>query len=159
VFGSRAKGTHAAHSDVDLAVWGNLSPLEAQTIAAELDDLPLPFSYDVQVFDSVKSSALRDHIERVGISIYPGQSVEVIEACYQELKEGRSNFWDATSKMSSEDLRGVMVFALRESDGSYRKAADLLHIEQKEYRPFMDLLRKRNALVDCRPFQKLVPHR
>jgi hypothetical protein len=61
--------------------------------------------------------------------------------------------------MSSEDLRGVMVFALRESDGSYRKAADLLHIEQKEYRPFMDLLRKRNALVDYRPFQKLVPHR
>lgn len=70
LFGSRAKGTHTPRSDVDVAVFGNVTPLQAQAIASELDDLPLPYKYDVQVFDSIKSDALRDHILRVGILVY-----------------------------------------------------------------------------------------
>ena len=41
LFGSRAKGTHSFRSDIDLAIWGNVGRLQAQAIAAELDDLPL----------------------------------------------------------------------------------------------------------------------
>ena len=71
IFGSRAKGTHTPQSDVDLAVWGSETPLQAQTIAAELDDLPLPYRYDVQPFVYIKSPPLREHIEGVGIALYP----------------------------------------------------------------------------------------
>ena len=71
VFGSRAKGTHTACSDIDLALWGNVSLLQAQAIAAELDELPLPYRYDVQPFSAIKSQPLREHIERVGIPLYP----------------------------------------------------------------------------------------
>jgi predicted nucleotidyltransferase len=42
LFGSRAKGTHSERSDVDLVVTGDVGPLRAEGIAAELDELPLP---------------------------------------------------------------------------------------------------------------------
>jgi predicted nucleotidyltransferase len=71
LFGSRAKGTHTPRSDVDLAIWGEIDALQAEQIAAELDELPLPYRYDVQPFESIKLPPLRAHIERVGIPIYP----------------------------------------------------------------------------------------
>ena len=71
LFGSRAKGTHSPHSDVDLALLGDLSVLQAEAIAAELDELPLPYHYDVRAFGEIAHEALREHIERVGVSIYP----------------------------------------------------------------------------------------
>jgi len=71
LFGSRAKGTQRPESDVDLALWGNVDALAAESIAAELDDLPLPYHYDVMPFASIKLESLREHIERVGITIFP----------------------------------------------------------------------------------------
>jgi predicted nucleotidyltransferase len=71
IFGSRAKGTHKPESDVDLALWGNVSELGAEAIAAELDELPLPYRFDVLPFDLIKLQPLREHIERVGIRLYP----------------------------------------------------------------------------------------
>jgi uncharacterized protein len=47
LFGSRAKGTHGDHSDVDLALSGDIAPLQAEAVAAELDELPLPYRFDV----------------------------------------------------------------------------------------------------------------
>lgn len=76
LFGSRAKGTHAAHSDVDLALWGRVSPLQAEAIASELDALPLPYRYDVQAFASISLRPLRDHIERVGVTVYSAPGLE-----------------------------------------------------------------------------------
>ena len=75
LFGSRAKGTHAAHSDIDLALWGSVDGLQAQAIAAELDELPLPYRYDVQAFNAIRFGPLRKHIERAGIQIYPHSSL------------------------------------------------------------------------------------
>ncbi|HEY5234403.1 MAG TPA: nucleotidyltransferase domain-containing protein [Verrucomicrobiae bacterium] len=71
LFGSRAKGTNAGCSDVDLALWGDMDAVQAESIAAELDDLPLPYQYDVKPFHLIKLRPLREHIERVGITVYP----------------------------------------------------------------------------------------
>lgn len=71
LFGSRAKGTHAPHSDIDLAVWGEVNALQAEALAAELDELPLPYRYDVKPFASIELRSLREHIERVGLPLYP----------------------------------------------------------------------------------------
>ncbi len=70
VFGSRAKGNHTAGSDVDLAVWGDVDELGAEAIAAELDELPLPYRFEVRSFSRIRLEPLREHIERVGIPIY-----------------------------------------------------------------------------------------
>ena len=48
LFGSRAKGTHTPTSDVDLAIWGEVDEIGAEAIAAELDELPLPYRFDVR---------------------------------------------------------------------------------------------------------------
>ncbi len=71
LFGSRAKGTHTPQSDVDIALMGDVSALNAESIAAELDELPLPYHFDVLAFAHIKLHALREHIERVGIRLYP----------------------------------------------------------------------------------------
>jgi len=71
LFGSRAKGTHSIRSDVDLVVSGSVDPLRAETIAAELDELPLPYRFEVQSLEHLNHRALREHIQRVGIVVYP----------------------------------------------------------------------------------------
>ncbi len=71
LFGSRAKGTSAPGSDIDLALWGEVDALGAEAIAAELDELPTPYKYDVKAFRLIQLPALREHIERVGITVYP----------------------------------------------------------------------------------------
>lgn len=84
IFGSRAKGTHWAGSDVDLALRGEIDDLRAEAIAAELDALPLPYRFDVVVFDEIESEALRDHIRRVGIAIdLPGAAAKPVAAVAQ----------------------------------------------------------------------------
>ena len=70
LFGSRAKGTHTPRSDVDLAIAG-VDALLAEEIAAELDDLPLPVHFDVVPLDALENDSLREHIDRVGITLIP----------------------------------------------------------------------------------------
>lgn len=71
LFGSRAKGTDAPGSDIDLALWGDVDALCAEAIAAELDELPTPYKFDVKPFHLIKLRPLCEHIERVGITVYP----------------------------------------------------------------------------------------
>ena len=71
IFGSRAKGTHTPRSDVDLAIWGDVDAIRAEAISAELDELPLPYHFDVKPFGSISLQSLRDHIQRVGLPVYP----------------------------------------------------------------------------------------
>ena len=73
LFGSRAKSTHSLHSDVDIAVSGDVDPLGAEVIAAELDELPLPYQFEVQSLNHIAHPALLEHIRRVGIPLYPVQ--------------------------------------------------------------------------------------
>jgi predicted nucleotidyltransferase len=74
LFGSRAKGNNAPSSDIDLALWGDIDALRAESIAAELDELPTAYKFDVQPFHLIKLRPLREHIERVGIIVYPAEN-------------------------------------------------------------------------------------
>lgn len=71
LFGSRAKGTALPASDIDLALEGIEDPLQAEAIASELDELPLPYTFDVKALASIRHRPLREHIERVGVRVYP----------------------------------------------------------------------------------------
>ena len=68
LFGSRAKGCHTNASDIDLALWG-VDALQAEAIASELDELQLPYRFDVKAFESIKQESLREHILRKGIDL------------------------------------------------------------------------------------------
>ena len=67
-----AKGTHSDRSAVDLVVAGDVEPLRAEAIASELDELPLPYRFEVQSLDHIQHRPLLEHIRRVGVLIYPG---------------------------------------------------------------------------------------
>ena len=70
LFGSRAKGTAKPYSDIDLAVEGMEKERDIAAVAMELDELPLPYKFDVKSLDSLQHSPLQEHIQRVGITIY-----------------------------------------------------------------------------------------
>lgn len=71
LFGSPAKGTHTPRSDVDLALDGPLGALGAEAIAAELEELPLSYRFDVHALAAITHAPLLEHIARVGMVIYP----------------------------------------------------------------------------------------
>ena len=73
IFGSRAKGNYKNGSDVDLALKGSGITFEITTRVAYLlnEETLMPYSFDVAQFESISSPELIDHINRVGISIYP----------------------------------------------------------------------------------------
>lgn len=70
LFGSRAKGTAQDSSDIDIAVFGINDDLEIEKIAMDLDELPLPYKFDVKAYNGIRNVALCQHIDRVGITIY-----------------------------------------------------------------------------------------
>jgi predicted nucleotidyltransferase len=70
IFGSRAKGNFQPNSDIDLALWGNIPVSTIAMIAGELEELPLPYTFDVQAYDAILHQPLREHIDRVGKSFY-----------------------------------------------------------------------------------------
>lgn len=70
LYGSRAKGGYRPHSDVDLALMGPVPALQAQALALALDELPMPYAFDVQAYADIRYPPLREHIDRVGVVVY-----------------------------------------------------------------------------------------
>jgi predicted nucleotidyltransferase len=71
LYGSRAKGNFKTGSDIDLTLYGEaLTSDLCSTIASELDDLLLPYTIDLSIFDELNHAQLREHIERVGVVFY-----------------------------------------------------------------------------------------
>lgn len=69
IYGSRAKGNYKTGSDVDLTLKG---PKELDTevlyhVIGELDELNLPYTFDVSLYNSITNQDLIDHIDRVGV--------------------------------------------------------------------------------------------
>ena len=71
LYGSRATGTFKPGSDIDLTLLGASlnSDLRAK-IASRLDDLLLPYTIDLSLYDEIAHGPLRDHIKRVGVIFY-----------------------------------------------------------------------------------------
>ncbi len=72
LFGSRAKGDNKKGSDVDLAIKGEKltqdSALKLQDILEE--QMPLPYFFDVVIYDEIDNKNLKEHIDRRGEEIY-----------------------------------------------------------------------------------------
>jgi type I restriction enzyme S subunit len=71
LYGSRAKGNYKTGSDIDLTLYGaDLTPDILGDVTSALDDLLLPYSIDLSLFDELEHAKLREHIERVGVVFY-----------------------------------------------------------------------------------------
>ncbi len=71
LYGSRAKGNYKPGSDIDLTLKGEKLKLKIlNKICLVLDDLLLPYSFDISIFHQISNPDLIDHIERVGLVFY-----------------------------------------------------------------------------------------
>ena len=71
LYGSRAKGDYTPYSDIDLTFEGkNLSLNLIHQIAVDLDDLLLPYFFDLSIKEKITNPDLLDHIKRVGMEFY-----------------------------------------------------------------------------------------
>lgn len=71
LYGSRAKGNFKTGSDIDLTLFGEALTSDLRsTIASALDDLMLPYTIDLSVFNELNHAKLREHIDRVGVLFY-----------------------------------------------------------------------------------------
>lgn len=72
VYGSRAQGTQKNGSDIDLVLIGENGLVldELLKMKSKLDDLNLPYSIDLSLWDRITNPDLREHIQRVGKVFY-----------------------------------------------------------------------------------------
>jgi predicted nucleotidyltransferase len=62
LFGSRAKGTARKESDVDLAVTGTADDRDVEALILDLDELPLPYKFDVKDLARIRHASLLSHM-------------------------------------------------------------------------------------------------
>lgn len=71
LYGSRALGRHRPGSDIDLTLEGpELDGRALARIDGELEDLLLPWRFDLSIRHQLSSDPLIDHIARVGVPVY-----------------------------------------------------------------------------------------
>ncbi len=70
IFGSRSIGKYKFNSDIDLVLWGNLDFITLGNISLDLDELPIPYKFDVKFYDEINNSNLKEHIDRVAKVFY-----------------------------------------------------------------------------------------
>ncbi len=71
IYGSRAKGDYRKGSDIDISFFGeglNLDIIFA--VEEKIDELYLPYTFDLSIFENINSLPLKDHIKRVGKVFY-----------------------------------------------------------------------------------------
>lgn len=71
IYGSRAKGNFKPSSDIDLSIIGKNLDLELlQTIEFELDDLLLPYKFDITIYEKISNPEFLNHMNHNAKTFY-----------------------------------------------------------------------------------------
>ncbi len=72
LYGPRATGDYKESSDIDLTLYGNesLTPEIVYKIDEELDELMLPYTFDLSIFKRLGDPDFINFIKQVGIVFY-----------------------------------------------------------------------------------------
>lgn len=72
LYGSRAMGRFKNGSDIDITLFGGegLTLQVLYKIMDEIDDLLLPYTFDLSVYSKLGDDDLIDHIKRVGVTFF-----------------------------------------------------------------------------------------
>jgi len=71
IYGSRAKGNFKIGSDIDLTIKGqDLDLTDLNKLENQIDDLLLPYKFDISIFTQITNEGLIDHIKRVGLRFF-----------------------------------------------------------------------------------------
>ena len=72
LYGSRAKGNYHNGSDIDITLQGKNLTLSNSVypLKDDLDELFLPYMFDISIFNHIKDHDMIDHLSRVGVVFY-----------------------------------------------------------------------------------------
>ncbi len=86
LYGSRAKGNYEKGSDIDITLIGKGLTLDNSIypLMKELDELYLPYKFDISILNQLENTDLIDHILRVGKTFYQKKS---------NVKDGTTRGW------------------------------------------------------------------
>ncbi len=70
IFGSRAKGTQRANSDLDLVLHGVLDEAMVDRLWTMFHESNLPFSVDVKHYEQTRYAPLRAHMDAVSTPLF-----------------------------------------------------------------------------------------
>jgi predicted nucleotidyltransferase len=71
IYGSRVKGTYKNNSDIDLVLYGeDLNSFLVADIIFAIEDSPIPYLVDIQIYSKIVNKQLQDHIDRLGVLVY-----------------------------------------------------------------------------------------
>ncbi|TDE12500.1 nucleotidyltransferase domain-containing protein [Dyadobacter psychrotolerans] len=71
LYGSRAKENYRNGSDIDLTLFGNdLNLSVINKIELKIDDLLLPYTFDISIFHQISNPDLIEHINQAGKIFY-----------------------------------------------------------------------------------------
>jgi predicted nucleotidyltransferase len=71
IYGSRTKGNNKQGSDIDIVLKGEkLTLIELNRLSIALNDLLLPYTFDLSIYHHINNQELIDHINRVGKIFY-----------------------------------------------------------------------------------------
>ena len=84
LYGSRAKGNYRNGSDIDLTLEGgaDLTTDVLYRIMDEIDDLLLPYSFDLSILADITDLAVLDHIRRVGMVFYEKATLQGVNRSF-----------------------------------------------------------------------------
>ena len=87
------------------------------------------------------------------------QSSDEVQSWFKDLIAGRKDFWTLIHgrykkrDISREKVIALMDLGLRATRGSYTSVASLFHLDPREYRRFMDFLRRNGCQADFRQYR------
>ncbi len=70
IYGSRAYGNCSKVSDIDLAFYAKSFSDLKKSLEKDLDELPMPFLFDITDYNRIKYKPLKENIDSVGKTIY-----------------------------------------------------------------------------------------
>ena len=87
LYGSRAKGNYKTGSDIDLTLCSgdDLNLKVFNRVMEDLDELLLPYTFDLSIFNYIEDKDVSDHIQRVGVPFY--KKGEVADESDEQEKE------------------------------------------------------------------------
>ena len=80
LYGSRAKGNYHHGSDIDITLKGKTLTLSNSVypLMDELEELYLPYTFDISIFEHIDNKHLIEHINRVGKLFYVNKKQQLL---------------------------------------------------------------------------------
>lgn len=77
LYGSRAKGNYKTGSDIDLTLDGgaDLTMDILFRIMDDIDDLYMPYRFDLSILKDIRDQDVLDHIRRIGVVLYERKEI------------------------------------------------------------------------------------